>query len=94
MAEFLVRIVLRRPDGIDDDSWTAILADEREVGLDYRRRGVIQRIWRVPGTTANVGIWRADGASELDGLIAGLPAFRHMTVRAEALANHYLEADQ
>jgi muconolactone D-isomerase len=93
VAEYLVRIILERPAGVADEEWSALLDEEREVGLDYRRRGVIQRIWRKPGTTSNVGLWHAEDASELDGLIRGLPAFRHMTVHVEALARHYLEAD-
>lgn len=92
MAEYLVRITLKRPEMIDDDSWASLLAAEREVGLDYRERGVMNRIWRVPGTTANVGVWSAADASELHRLLAGLPAFRYMTVEVEALALHYLEA--
>ena len=46
-----------------------------------------------PGTTSNVGVWSAADASELDLLLAGLPAFRYMTIRVEALALHYLEAE-
>ena len=94
MAEYLVRILLTRPNTVDDDSWATLLAAEREVGLDYRRRGVLQRIWRVPGTTANVGVWSAMDASELDRLLAGLPAFRYMTIQVEPLALHYLEAGE
>ena len=92
MAEYLVRIVVRRPDNVDDETWTSVLAAERAAGLDYRRRGVLRRIWRLPGTTANVGLWSAVDASELDRLLAGLPAFRYMTITTEALALHYLEA--
>jgi muconolactone D-isomerase len=93
LAEYLVRIALQRPDAADDKTWAAILAAERQVGLDYRRQGALRRIWRLPGTTANVGIWSADNASELDRLLAGLPAFRYMTIQVETLARHYLEAD-
>jgi len=92
MAEYLVRIAVKRPDTIDEESWKAVLSDERRVGLDYRSRGVMGRIWRVPGTTSNVGVWTASDASELDRLLAGLPAFRYMTIQVEALALHYLEA--
>jgi muconolactone D-isomerase len=94
MAEYLVRIALKRPDAIDDEIWAKLLAGEREVGLDYRRRGVMRRIWRVPGTTSNVGVWSAQDASELDRLLAHLPAFRYMTIQVEALALHYLEATE
>lgn len=92
IAEYLVRIALKRPDTIDDESWAAVLDAERQVGLHYRRRGVLERIWRVPGTTSNVGVWSAPDASELDRLLAGLPAFRYMTIHVDALAFHYLEA--
>jgi muconolactone D-isomerase len=94
MAEFLVRIALSRPSAMDDDTWTSLLAAEREVGLGYRRRGAVQRIWRLPGTTSNVGVWSASDASELDRLLGGLPAFRHMSIQVEALALHYLEAPE
>jgi muconolactone D-isomerase len=93
VAEYLVRITVTRPSAIDDEAWAALLVREREVGLVYRRSGAIQRIWRVPGTTSNVGIWSAADASELDRLLAGLPAFRFMAIRVETLALHYLEAD-
>jgi muconolactone D-isomerase len=69
-----------------------VLDAERRVGSDYRQRGVITRIWRVPGTTSNVGVWTAADASELDRSLAGLPAFRYMTIQVQALATHYLEA--
>lgn len=92
MAEYLVRIVLRRPDNVDDGSWATVLDNERQVGMDYRRQGVLRRIWRLPGTTANVGLWSASDASALHTLLSGLPAFPYMTIQVEALALHYLEA--
>lgn len=94
MADYLVRITLRRPAAMDDESWASVLAAEREVGLGYRRRGSLQRIWRIPGTSANVGVWSATDATALDQLLAALPAFRYMTIQVEALALHYLEAGE
>lgn len=91
MAEYLVRIEVIRPVGVDDEGWQQIVDAERVVGLDYIRRGVIRRIWRIPGTTANVGVWSAEDASELDQNLRGLPAFAHMSIAVEALALHYLE---
>lgn len=94
MAEYLVRISLRVPPALNEESRASLLAAERAVGLDYRKRGVIQRIWRKPGTTANVGVWCAADASELDRLLAELPAFRYMTIEVESLALHYLEIEE
>jgi muconolactone delta-isomerase len=78
---------------IDDESWATLLAAECEVGVHCRRHGVMQRIWRVPGTQRR-GVWSAADASELDRLLADLPAFRDMTRQVEALAFHYPEATE
>lgn len=94
MPEYLVRIVLTRPSGIDNEGWTALLVEEEKAGCSYREQDTIRRIWRVPGTTANVGIWSAPDASRLHELLAGLPAFAYMTIQVEALAEHYLEASR
>lgn len=91
MAEFLVHISVKRPDGVDDEDWRATLADEAQVGGDYRRNGVIVRIWRFPGTTSNIGVWTASDATELHTLLSALPAFPYMSIRVDALAQHYLE---
>jgi muconolactone D-isomerase len=92
VAEYLVRIVLQRPGTIDDDAWATVLDNEKRAGLNHRRHGTLQRIWRVPGTTANVGVWSASDASALHTLLSSLPAFPYMTIQVEALALHYLEA--
>jgi len=91
MPEFLVRITVARPDGVADEQWRELLAEEARVASGYRDNGVISRIWRVPGTSGNVGVWRAADASELHERISRLPAFPHMQVQVEALAVHYLE---
>lgn len=91
MAEFLVRIRLARPAGMDDERWRAVLTEEAQVAATYRDRGVIHRIWRVPGATGNVGVWQATDATELHRHVSGLPAFPYMQVEVEPLAVHYLE---
>ena len=91
MAEFLVHISVQRPEGVDDEHWRATMADEARVGADYRRKGVIVRIWRFPGTASNIGVWTASDATELHTLLSGLPAFHYMTIHVDALARHYLE---
>lgn len=92
MAEFLVRITLTKPDQVDERWWSDLLQSEGRVGRDYRRNGIIRRIWRIPGTTSNVGIWDAPDASQLHDRITTLPAFGFMQVSVEPLALHYLEA--
>ncbi|MWA04921.1 muconolactone delta-isomerase [Actinomadura sp. LD22] len=92
MPEFLVRIAVTRPASFDDDRWREVLAAEADVATGYREAGLITRIWRLPGTTANVGVWQAADATELHEHLSRLPAFPYMDVQVEALALHYLES--
>ncbi|HMJ36368.1 MAG TPA: muconolactone Delta-isomerase family protein [Baekduia sp.] len=86
--EFLVHITVSIPDDIAED----VVAEERRVGAQLREAGVIRRIWRVPGTTSNVGIWEAFDATELHDALSSLPAFPWAHVEVTPLAVHPLEA--
>ena len=64
MAEFLVRITVAMPTDLD----AACVPSRRgraRAGPRLVQDGSIVRIWRVPGTTNNVGVWRAGDASAL-----------------------------
>ena len=92
MSEFMVTISVTRPPHISDDEWAALGEREAEKGREYRRRGVITRIWRIPGTRGNVGIWSAEDATELHARLSDLPLFGFMTITVSPLARHYLES--
>jgi muconolactone D-isomerase len=88
--EFLVAIDLARlPADVGED----LLAAERVRGRELQAARTIERIWRVPGKKANVGIWRAADATELHAAIESLPAFPWMSVTVTPLAAHPLEAN-
>jgi muconolactone D-isomerase len=89
--EYLVRIRVSRPSNIGDGEWSAIVEREHTHALGYLRQGHIVRIWRVPGTTSNVGVWQAPDTTELHHLLTTLPLHPHMDVDVECLAQHYLE---
>lgn len=89
--EFLVRIKVTRPVHLDDSAWSSLLESERSQATEYRRQGHISRVWRVPGTSANVGVWEAQDATDLHRLLSNLPLYPHMEVAVECLALHYLE---
>ncbi|HEY9409236.1 MAG TPA: muconolactone Delta-isomerase family protein [Jiangellaceae bacterium] len=91
--EFLVRIHIALPPDLDDDRRAALEHDEHRVGEELVRAGVIERIWRLPGQPANVGIWRAADATELHRHLRSLPMWRWMHIEVTALATHPLEAD-
>jgi muconolactone D-isomerase len=86
MPEFLVRIAVALPDQNDD-----LIAAERAYGRSLLEDGTIVRIWRVPGTTGNVGIWSAPDATALHERLRALPAARWCEIEVTALATHPLE---
>ncbi len=68
-----------------------LFAAERARGEELRATGAIVRIWRVADRPANVGIWRAHEAGELDELLRSLPFYPHITTRVTPLEPHLLD---
>jgi muconolactone D-isomerase len=91
--EFLVQVQTRLPAEMDDVRRAELLAAEAAYASDLIDRGVIARIWRAPGRTASIGIWRAADATELHDHIARLPLYRWLDVTVTALAVHPLQPD-
>jgi len=91
MIEFLVHITLRLPHDMPAEQADALRAAELRRGRELVDAGVIKRIWRLPGTTENVGIWAAHDPTELHAVLAGLPLFPWLTVEVTALALHPIE---
>jgi muconolactone D-isomerase len=90
--EFLVTIQINLQADITHQRRQALYEEEHTVGQRYRSSGVISRIWRIPGTSSNVGVWTAGDADELHELLSGLPLFPWMNVAVMPLATHPLEA--
>ena len=86
--EFLVRIAVRLPSDLPAGEEQQLRAAELEAGRALAATGTIQRIWRVPGTTSNVGIWRAADADALHQALSSLPMWRWLEVDVQALAEH------
>lgn len=89
--EFLVEVQTSLPPDMDDERRAGLLAAEAAYAQGLRERGVVSRIWRVPGRTASVGIWVAEDPAELHGHLAALPLFRWLDITVTALATHPLE---
>jgi muconolactone D-isomerase len=94
-VEFLVHIVVRLPPDMDAARREELLASERVRGRELMKSGTIVRIWRVPGTLANYGVWQGADADEIHAAIAGLPLFPYFgVVEVTALATHPLEVGE
>jgi muconolactone D-isomerase len=90
VQEFFVRIAVNVDPGLEPATKAALTAAERVRGAELVRAGAIHAIWRVPGTAGNLGIWRADDATELHTLLSSLPFFPYMSIEVTALAEHPL----
>ena len=91
--EFLVSINVDVPQDVPASSFEQLLIRERLRGKELKAQGSIERIWRVPGTRNNVGIWKAEDASELHLLLSSLPIFAFMRIEILPLAVHPLEEE-
>lgn len=89
--EFLVEADFRLPPELDGDARQNLLDDESRYGAARIDHGDLVRIWRVPGRSANVAIWRAADATALHEYLAGLPLYPYMSITVRPLALHPLE---
>jgi muconolactone D-isomerase len=90
-VDFLVRIEIDLPPDLDPDRRAGLVEAEATRGRELRDVGSIVRMWRVPGRSANVGIWSAANPTDLNALLAALPLFDWTSITVEPLATHYLE---
>ena len=92
--EFLVHIQISLPDEMGEERRTELAAAEAARAAELRAEGTIARIWRIPGRTANVGVWVADDASLLHTKLGSLPLSRWMDIKVQPLALHPAEAGE
>jgi muconolactone D-isomerase len=90
--EFLVQIQVTLPPELSSGSRQELMAREQTRGRELVDEGVIRRIWRIPGRTANVGIWDAVDPTALHEALSSLPMFPYIDARVTPLATHPLEA--
>ena len=86
--EFLVSIEIQWPPDGDPEEKERLFAAELARGQELARRGVMKRLWRVPGRWANWGLWEAPDASALHAALTSLPLWPWMSVQVHPLAEH------
>jgi muconolactone delta-isomerase len=65
-----------------------LLQQEASRALELADKGLLRRLWRIPGRRANWGIWSASTVDELHEAIASLPLFPFMAITVHSLATH------
>src|SRR5690242_8201593 len=93
---FLVEITVELPAALREshsERRAQLLAAELDRGLELKRAGVIESIWRVPGGLRNVGVWQVADATELHEAIRSLPCAEYLRAEVTPLAEHPIERD-
>jgi muconolactone delta-isomerase len=91
MMEFLVEFVLEVPVDTPHEDVERGMRAESAAAAKLAEDGHLVRLWRRPlvgdGSTA-VGLYRADSAAELDGLLGALPIADWLRVTVTPLEAH------
>jgi len=85
--EFLVGFDVTVPEGTPESEVKERVSAEATAAADLARQGHLVRLWRprgAPGERKVVGLYRAEGEAELDGLLAALPHDGGMKVTVNA----------
>lgn len=88
--EFLVQIEVSIPPQLEPAERARLIEAETRRGRELKAAGAISRIWRIPGRTANVGLWTAPDPTALHDAIASLPMYPYLRADVTALAQHDL----
>jgi len=90
-VEFLVEFKVEVPEGTPEADVQQRQRAEAAAAAELAAEGHLVRLWRRPtvgdGTTA-VGLYRADSASTLDGLLGALPLADWMQITVTPLGAH------
>ena len=86
--EFLVEIELLWPVDGDPERRNELARAEAARAGELAAQGALKRLWRVPGTWKNVGLWQAADASELHQVLSSLPFFPWMRIEVRPMAIH------
>jgi muconolactone D-isomerase len=93
---FLVEITVELPSELrEPESERRAKLREAELarGVELRRAGTIEAIWRLPGGLRNVGVWQAADATELHEAISSLPLSSWIRAEVTPLAEHPIERE-
>ena len=86
--EFLVNINIALPPGMASHERQELHAAEAVQAASLAAAGRLVRLWRIPGRTANWGLWRAADATELHDALTSLPLWPYMHIEVVPLARH------
>jgi muconolactone D-isomerase len=87
-VEFLVEIETKWPPDGDPARRAELVAAESRRARELAADGILRKLWRIPGTWKNVGVWAAPDATELHKALSSLPLFPWLAIEVRPLAVH------
>jgi muconolactone D-isomerase len=87
-VEFLVHIEVHWPPDGDPAERARLYAAEGARSAELAAAGRLVRLWRIPGRTANWGLWAAKDATELHEALSSLPLFPWLDIEVHPMAVH------
>jgi muconolactone delta-isomerase len=90
-VEFLVTMTTRVPPGTTEQAVTEVRQREAAHSQELAERGSLRRLWRPPlkpGEWRTLGLFAADDADELEGVLASMPLRIWRTDEVEPLSPH------
>jgi muconolactone delta-isomerase len=90
-TEFLVTFTPAVPEGTPAKDVDEATAREAERASELAKQGHLVRLWMLPvehGVSSALGLWRADGAAEMEAILQALPLSRYFTTKTTQLAPH------
>jgi muconolactone delta-isomerase len=89
--EFLTTFTVTIPDNADPMEVQTIQAGEADRTRVLAEQGHLLRLWMLPPTPGSwnaLGLWRAEGAEQLQTMLRSLPFDKWMTTEATPLTEH------
>jgi muconolactone D-isomerase len=86
--EFLVEIRNEWPADGDPKRRAELAAGESKRAAELAEAGILRKLWRIPGTARNVGLWEAADATALHQALSSLPFFPWLSIEVRPLAAH------
>jgi muconolactone delta-isomerase len=90
-AEFLVTFTPSAPGGTSAKAVEQATASEAKSAAERGQQGRLIRLWVLPaerGVSSALGLWRADGATEMAAILRALPLYPYLTIETTPLTPH------
>jgi muconolactone delta-isomerase len=90
-AEFLVTFTPAVPEGTPAHDVEDAKAREAERARELGKEGHLTRLWALPakhGVSSALGLWRADGAAEMQAILESLPQYPYLGTQTTPLSPH------